>query len=282
MNDPELFECAGAEGNILRGDIVNRGGVEAVLLLHGLTSHRRLVLMGSRKLEREGYQLIRFDARGHGESAPEQGGGYTYESLAADALAVLRSHEISRAVVVGVSMGAHTATALSLASPDMIAGLVLITPAFDPTANDAVAGRWSALADGLKRSGIDGFIESLDLSSTDERWRDTVALASRQRMERHANLGAIEDALRAIPMSKPFDRFEQLESVNIPATVIASRDQPDPTHPEEVARLWADALPNSTFLIEDQGETPLAWRGAAITDAVISTLDRGVFERPAR
>jgi pimeloyl-ACP methyl ester carboxylesterase len=238
--------------------------------------------MGSRKLEREGYQVIRFDARGHGESGPEQGGGYTYESLAADALAVLRSHGIRRAVVVGVSMGAHTAVAMALANPNMIAGLVLITPAFDPTAEAAVADRWSALADGLKRSGIDGFIESLDLSSTDERWRDTVALASRQRMERHTNLGAIEDALRAIPMSRPFDQFDELESVNIPATVVASRDQPDPTHPEAVGRLWADALPNSTLLIENQDDTPLAWRGAAITDAVISTLYRCGFERPGR
>jgi len=277
MIAPEEFTCNGPDGTLIRGDRVNEVGTDAILLLHGLTSHRRLVLMGSRKLERLGYPIIRYDARGHGISQPAQGGGYSYEALAADALEVLRVHNVERAVVVGVSMGAHTAAALTLAKPNLISGLVLITPAFDPTAEQDDSGRWAELADGLQRSRVDGFIDALDLDAIDQRWRDTVKTASRQRMEAHKDLSAIATALREVPASRPFERFEQLQALAAPTTVIGSRDDADPTHPETIARAWADALPGATFLVEDRGESPLAWRGAAISDAVIATLDRCEF-----
>ena len=40
------------------------------MLLHGLTATRRNVVQGSRLLARQGFRLIGYDARGHGESDP--------------------------------------------------------------------------------------------------------------------------------------------------------------------------------------------------------------------
>ena len=50
-----------------------------IVLLHGLTATRRYVVMGSRTLQRAGYRVIAYDARGHGRStaAPDpQAYGY--------------------------------------------------------------------------------------------------------------------------------------------------------------------------------------------------------------
>jgi len=35
-----------------------------IVLLHGLTANHRYVVMGSRKLERSGYRVVTYDARG--------------------------------------------------------------------------------------------------------------------------------------------------------------------------------------------------------------------------
>src|SRR5580692_5797931 len=56
-----------------------------IVLLHGLTATRRYVVMGSRTLEREGYQAVLYDARGHGHStAAPVPVDYGYERLARD------------------------------------------------------------------------------------------------------------------------------------------------------------------------------------------------------
>src|SRR5687768_2444789 len=87
--------------------IDDAGSGNPVVLLHGLTATRRYVLQGSRLLEREGFRVVSYDARAHGESDP--GDGYEYSDLADDLLAVLDSQGIERAVLIGHSMGAATA-----------------------------------------------------------------------------------------------------------------------------------------------------------------------------
>src|SRR5919206_3748264 len=124
-----------ADGVTLAGDDVGEG--IPVLLLHGLTATRRYVVMGSRSLERGGHRVVAYDARGHGRSAPAPDPwAYGYETLAADLLAVLDDRGISRAVLAGASMGAHTLVRFALDHGDRAAALVVATPAFDPEDDD--------------------------------------------------------------------------------------------------------------------------------------------------
>src|SRR6478672_7678562 len=104
------------------------GDKTPIVLLHGLTATRRYVVMGSKALERSGYRVIAYDARGHGESDPAQ--PYDYPSLAADLGTVLDDNGVDRAVLAGASMGAHTAARFALDQPERVAGLVLVTPAY--------------------------------------------------------------------------------------------------------------------------------------------------------
>src|ERR671917_2860966 len=148
-----------AELSIQTDDGIALSGEEAgegvpVVLLHGLTATRRYVVMGSRALERGGHRVVAYDARGHGASSPAPDpDAYGYDVLAGDLLAVLDDRGIDRSVLAGASMGAHTIVRFALDHGDRVAGLVVITPAFDPddTQDEATRlARWDALSEGLR------------------------------------------------------------------------------------------------------------------------------------
>jgi pimeloyl-ACP methyl ester carboxylesterase len=246
------------------------------VLLHGLTATRRYVVMGSRLLERSGYRVIAYDARGHGGSdpAPDRG-AYTYEHLAADLEAVLEGSGARRALLAGASMGAHTALRLALVKPARVSALCLITPAFDPDGlrdgTDAArppAG-WDALARGLREGGVEGFVGAYDLERMPARWRSTLGKVLRQRLSAHEHPEAVADALEVVPRSRPFERFEQLSQLSVPALVVASRDEVDPEHPLAIAERYAEAIPGARLVLEQEGASPLAWQGGALSRLLI-------------
>lgn len=249
----------------------DNGSGEPLVLLHGLTATRRYVLQGSRLLQREGYRVVSYDARAHGESDP--GDGYEYSDLAVDLVSVLDSREIERAVLIGHSMGAATAVRVALEEPDRVAGLVQITPAYagDPYTADAALAYWDRLAAGLEADTVDGFMRAFE-PPEDPRWRDTVIKFTRQRIERHLHPEALAQAVRVVPRSVAFDGLERLAEIDVPALVVGSRDDADPTHPLAVAEEYAERLPRAELVIEDEGEAPLAWQGAQLSRAILAWL----------
>src|SRR3954466_15206956 len=83
-----------------------------IVLAHGLTATRRYVTHGSRLLERSGFDVLSYDARGHGESSPAPvPSAYEYADLVADMGAVLDHAGFDGAVLAGASMGAATTLA---------------------------------------------------------------------------------------------------------------------------------------------------------------------------
>src|SRR5688572_3755197 len=173
-----------------------------VVLLHGLTATRRYVVMGSKALERDGHRVVAYDARGHGASAPApEPDAYGYPVLAGDLLAVLDDRGIDPAVLAGASMGAHAIVRVALDQGDRVAGLVLVTPAFDPDDTqdeERRLARWDALSEGLRHGGVEGFVEAYGEPNVPERWHETVYKVLRQRLSAHAHPDAVADALRAV------------------------------------------------------------------------------------
>src|SRR4051794_14890516 len=234
----------------------------AVVLMHGLTATRHYVVMGSNVLERAGNRVIAYDARGHGESDPAQ--PYDYVALAADLEAVMDELGVDRAVLAGASMGAHTALRFVLDHPDRVEGLVLITPAYLP-GEDRDFEHWDALARGLREGGVDGFIEAYGVPAVPGAQRETVLKVLRQRLSRHLHPEAVADALEQVPRASPFDDMSELETISVPTTVVASRDEPDPGHPMRVAEAYAGAIPGSALVVEEPGKSPLAWQGGQLS-----------------
>jgi pimeloyl-ACP methyl ester carboxylesterase len=261
--------------------VVERDGVELageeagegapVVLLHGLTATRRYVVMGSRSLERSGHRVIAYDARGHGRSSPAPArDAYAYDELGRDLIAVLDARGIERAVLAGASMGAHTLLWAALRAPERVAGLVVITPAYDPDTqeDDARLARWDALADGLSRGGVEGFIEAQGRPDVPEDWQETVLKVTRQRLSQHEHLEAVADALRTVPRSRPFGTVEELSAISVPVTVVASSDEPDPGHPQAVGEAYAAAIPGARLVLDEPGRSPIAWQGSQLSKLI--------------
>ena len=250
-----------------------------VVLLHGLTATRRYVVMGSRSLQRGGHRVIAYDARGHGASGPAPSPeAYRYEDLAGDLLAVLDDRGIGRALLCGASMGAHTIVRFALDHGDRVAGMVIVTPAFDPedTQDEATRlGRWDALSEGLRTGGVEGFVEAYGTPRSPERWHETIDKVLRQRLGAHEHPEAVADALRAVPRSRPFEAWSELAELALPAVIVASRDEADPEHPLAVGERYAEAIPGAELRTEDEGASPMAWQGSQLS-AVIAELGERV------
>lgn len=248
-----------------------------VVLLHGLTATRRYVVMGSRSLERSGHRVIAYDARGHGRSSPAPArDAYAYDELGSDLLAVLDDRGIEQAVLAGASMGAHTLLWAALRVPERVAGLVVITPAFDPATqeDEARLARWDALADGLSRGGIDGFIAAQGRPDVPEAWQETVEKVTRQRLGQHEHLDAVADALRAVPRSRPFDTVDELSAISVPVIVVASSDEPDPGHPQAVGEAYAEAIPGARLILDEPGRSPIAWQGSQLSKLIAELAEQ--------
>jgi 3-oxoadipate enol-lactonase len=253
------------------------GGGTPLVLLHGLTATRRYVLHGSRLLPKAGYRVITYDARGHGDSSPApHPGAYEYPDLVGDLRAVLDALGLERAVMGGVSMGAATTALLALEDPEQVSALIQITPAYRGEDRDLTTHKkdWDALADGLERDGVDGFMRAYGDPPVDSRFKGIVERAVRQRIERHRHPEAAADALRVVSRSLPFRDIRELERIEVPTLIVASRDDADPEHPYAVALEYAEHIPHSELVSEEPGSSPLAWRGAQLSRAIQSFLEK--------
>ncbi len=251
----------------IRGEAVGEG--QPIVLCHGVTATRRYVVHGSRALERAGHEVVTYDARGHGESDPAPAGqGYGYPELVGDLeLVVAATVGEGRFVLGGHSMGAHTAVAYALRHPERPAGIVIVGPTYaGEAASTETLDYWDGLADALADAGVDGFVDYIGRHrQAASAWRDSVLRFTRERIQRNEHLDAVAEALREVPRSRPFGGMEELESLRIPALVVASGDEADPGHPRHVAEAYAERLPLARLISERDGESPLAWQGGKLS-----------------
>ena len=102
------------------------------------------------------FRVIRYDARGFGRSSPARGTYSHHEDL----YGLLRSLDVERTHLVGVSLGSRIAMELTLTHPEMVGGLDLASP--------GPGGRKPS--DALQRASaeVDAAMEAGDLSRATE------------------------------------------------------------------------------------------------------------------
>lgn len=118
-----------SDGHVLAFDDVNPAGREAIVLVHGFTSNRQ---EGWRRtgwigvFERKGMRVLALDCRGHGESAkPHDPAAYGRDRMVRDVLELMDACALTRADLLGFSMGAHLALGAALAAPERFKSLIL-------------------------------------------------------------------------------------------------------------------------------------------------------------
>jgi pimeloyl-ACP methyl ester carboxylesterase len=103
----------------------DQGDGRPVVLLHGFAADTNVNYVRSGILDAlldEGYRTIALDARGHGlSSKPTDPDAYANDAMRHDVVALLDHLALGQCVVVGYSMGAHTALRLAPDEPRITA-----------------------------------------------------------------------------------------------------------------------------------------------------------------
>lgn len=104
------------------------GNKPPLVLLHGLTSTSE-TWTRTAEVFKDDYDVIAFDARGHGLS-DRSGGQFTEQDRVDDLLGVLDALGLERVTLIGHSMGGLTAAQFAAQHPERLRALVLEDPAF--------------------------------------------------------------------------------------------------------------------------------------------------------
>ena len=263
--------------SIKTNDGVTLAGEEAgagppIVLLHGLTATRRYVVMGSRLLERSGHRVIAYDARGHGRSTPARTlGRYGYELLTADLERCSTPSSCPGRSWQERRWAPTRRCALRCAAPiawprspssrrrttrQRLRGSRRRHRQGDLGPESAGRGSGGVRARLRFRRGAD--------RSGGRRWRRLSASASPPTSTR-----------RRSPTQWKFSRararsetWSELQTIRVPALVVASRDEIDPGHPLALAERYAAAIPEARLAVEEGGppvRSPLAWQGGQLS-----------------
>jgi pimeloyl-ACP methyl ester carboxylesterase len=253
--------------------VESSGDGTPVLWGHGLTSSmasEAVMGLGLSSMP-DGYRLVRYDARGHGESGasadPED---YGYPSLAADQLALADALGIDRFVTGGMSMGTGTALHVAVRAPERVRALVLGLP---PTGWEGRAARGAEYRDRgrlLREEGREALLDQVmgeSLAPIFEPFAEAVEAGIRERYESY-DVEVLAPLLTGIGASDLPDP-EAIAELTMPVLVLAWKG--DPVHPEATAVRLQELLPQAEVVIADDLKQVLGWRDRAVAflDAVL-------------
>lgn len=236
---------APADGTALYYEVAGEGS--PVVLLHpgqgGCVLWDRQFLPFARE-----HRVIRYDARGFGRSERPNAPFSPYEDLRA----VLDGVGVTRAALVGLSLGGLTAIDFAIAYPERVTALVLVNSGLSGYQYMHLGDYFSRLRAASEREDLDAWIE-VQL----EMWFDGLG-----RMPAHVDRGA-RDEVREIlteqvkrnrarghgPQQQDLGASERLSEIRAPTLVVESAlDLPD-IH--AIASLLESGISNSTRVVID-------------------------------
>ncbi|MEW5423825.1 3-oxoadipate enol-lactonase [Amorphus sp. 3PC139-8] len=179
----------------------------------------------------EHFQVVRYDARGHGKSdAPD--GDYTIDRLGRDAVAVLKGLGIAKAAFCGVSMGGMVGMWLGIHAPERMTRLALCNtaPSMGP------ASMWQTRIDTVLADGMAAIADAVV-----ERWFTPPFLTAAP--ETVAKIRAMLLSTKAVGYAgccaaiRDMDQTRELSQIACPVLVVAGADDPatPPARGEEIA-----------------------------------------------
>lgn len=225
---------------------VERSGTgRPVVLAHGFGGSARNFRPQARALE-DRYQLVLYDARGHGRSeAPADPSQYEPDCVTEDLARVVAETGSDRVCVGGLSMGAGVALRFALAHPERVSALVLA--AFPRGAREDGSADWAlSLADAIEREGLET-AGSRYIWGERSRFDPRGAALIRQGFLEHRP-EALAATLRHLLAVQPAveDMRARLARLDVPVLVIVGSNDPGSVAPSHAL---SEALPHAHLTV---------------------------------
>jgi 3-oxoadipate enol-lactonase len=143
---------------------------------------------GQAEALKDKYRVLRYDQRGHGATdAPA--GRYAFDTLVADAAALMEAVGVKQACFAGLSMGGATALGLAQQHPDKVSGIVVCDSGCMST--PAARQQWEERIVVAHDKGMEALVES-----TMSRWFPPETLA-----QNPAHLDKVRGMIRTTPVN---------------------------------------------------------------------------------
>jgi pimeloyl-ACP methyl ester carboxylesterase len=195
-----------------------------------------------------GIRRITMECRGHGQSELGDRARLSIATFAADALALLDSLGVRRAIAGGISLGAAIAIRLAALYPDRVCGLILARPAW-------VIGPSAAMAPYLE---IAELMESFGTAAGGRRFESSERLAavaavstdnaaSLKSFFMRPNLESTIALLSSIPMDSPGVDGMAIAKIGVPTLILANHH--DYVHPLVYAERLQELIPNAILQV---------------------------------
>jgi 3-oxoadipate enol-lactonase len=244
------------------------GNGPAVLLLHAGIGDRRM-WDDQVPAFAEHFTVVRFDARGFGETRKPDTPFAPYE----DAIGLLDHLGISRAHIVGVSMGSQTAIEATIAAPERVSALVAVAARTGTLVSSALRAGWERVDELYEAGDIAGAVEYELRMWVDgpDRDPDAVDPEMRERVrEMNAALFTRDDeAGEEIPLDPP--AAERLAEISAP-TLIVYGDK-DVMDVRQAAEPLVATIPGARLaVISDAAHLPQMERPKVFNEIVLGFL----------
>ena len=267
---PGLVVSLPGRGEVFVRDSGDTSAGPPVLLLHGWTVSADLNFFSAYACLAESYRVIALDHRGHGRGMRSLE-PFSLEDCADDAAALLERLGVSRAIVVGYSMGGPVGLLLARRHPGMVAGLVMQATALEwrHTARERAVWRLLPVLDLSLRLGVGtSFVERIIRGALAE----APELGSyRPWLAAEFHRATARDLVAAGRALSHYDARPWAGQLGIPATVlVTARDRlVRPAKQHELAK----ALRARVFEIGADHDLPLANGGeyARLTRLAVDT-----------
>ncbi|WP_162606515.1 alpha/beta fold hydrolase [Jiangella asiatica] len=255
----------------------DRGAGHALILLHGGTLDKRMWDGQVGQFVRAGYRVIRYDARGHGQSTTPKDDFAAYEDLGE----LLAGLDITRASLVGLSYGARTAVDFALTHPDVVEMMVLASPGVSGMrfSDPAILALLREQAEAARAMDAERYVECFLRAWVDGplRRKEQVDPEVRRRCQRMA-LDVIVNHSAASGTLLEVGAMDRLGELAAPLLVLVGDLDSSDIH-SVAGRIEADAQFTASAVVPGTGHTMAMEQPAAFNAAVLTFLERARLAR---
>lgn len=150
-----------AQLTVSNGKIISyhdSGTGPVILFLHSFGHNKNLWYPQLTHFLELGYRVIAPDMPGHGESSFDPA-NHTVDSIAESSIELLGKLGVTRAVIVGISIGGYILLKMMARRPDLFSGMVMICTKAEAD-TDEIKARRRAQIDNIRNNGLQSFVET--------------------------------------------------------------------------------------------------------------------------